>query len=84
MPGLPDAMSGNGSTTTNDMPAGAMSSDAGAMAEAGGMTASGEMPAGQMDESSGPNGLLGNAGAAATVMQLEGQWHMSFWVTPKS
>jgi hypothetical protein len=69
---------------TGSMPAGAMTDAVGEMAGAVPAVLVAEMPAGLMETFTGMQGALGQASADATVMELSGQWRMSFWVTPKS
>lgn len=86
MPGEPGPTAGGdaGAAATGSMPAGAMTDAVGAMAGAAPATLVLEMPAGLMEAAAGMNAGLGNASAEAAVMELGGQWRMSFWVTPKS
>ncbi len=81
MPGLLQQM---GEATSN-MPLGAMTEPGGAMTDTGSAAVVIEMPAGLMDSAADMGRALGNAASAdATVMELSGQWRMSFWVSPKS
>ena len=83
MPGLAQQMG----EATRSMPLGAMTdTDTGsAMTDGGSAAVAFEMPAGLMDIAADMGRALGNAASAdATVMELSGQWRMSFWVSPKS
>lgn len=81
MPDLPQLMGGS----TSSMPLGAMTDTGSAMTNTGSAALAFEMPAGLMDITTDMGQALGNAASAeATMMELRGQWRMSFWVTPKS
>lgn len=81
MPGLPQQMG----EATSSMPLGAMTDTGSAMTDGGSPAVAFEMPAGLMDTAADMGRALGNAASAdATVMELSGQWRMSFWVSPKS
>lgn len=81
MPGLPQQMG----EATSSMPLGAMTDAGSVMTEGGSPAVAFEMPAGLMDTVADMGRALGNAASAdATVMELSGQWRMSFWVSPKS
>ena len=81
MPGLPQQMG----EATSSMPLGAMTDTGSAMTDSGSSAVAFEMPAGLMDIAADMGRALGNAASAdATLMELSGQWRMSFWVSPKS
>lgn len=81
MPGLPQQMA----AATTSMPLGAMTDTGDAMTDSGSAAVVFEMPAGLMDIAADMGRALGNAASAdATLMELSGQWRMSFWVSPKS
>ena len=81
MPGLAQQLG----EVTSSMPLGAMTDTDSAMTDGGSAAVAFEMPAGLMDIAADMGRALGNAASAdATVMELSGQWRMSFWVSPKS
>ena len=80
MPGLAQQLG----EVTRSMPLGAMTDTDSAMTDGGSAAVAFEMPAGLMDIAADMGRALGNAASAdATVMELSGQWRMSFWVSPK-